>query len=351
MASDLALYEATDAQRARFWESLLLAVETEPRHHTSIRGASGIHHPLIAVGVDDIRRRIVIISREPHSKAAALAQVDIQAATAGYNVIVARPISVNFGPVAKFVTEFASAKVLNRQHLLQLSKAATDKAPEFTVPFEKLAASLVGISWASMDLTAEWQEGIQQLANIAIQFANPEPGNPDTSRTTVDFTKLVELDPTQSDRALGNCAIPLYEFDPTDAEPLHRGTDIEAVRDVLRRLQLFQYFFPPPDHLVLGITENHAHRPSIISAMNEAPRLGHPLGSMEVLASSTRVEDVVDVLLQKNFLVEGEVGLELSDTGRAMRSTIRFKPREGFLEKLSRVFSLKVDLNPTSWFK
>jgi hypothetical protein len=44
-------------------------------------------------------------------------------------------------------------------------------------------------------------------------------------------------------------------------------------------------------------------------------------------------------------LVEGEIGLEASEEGRQTTAAVRFKPREGFLAKLARVLSVKVEFS------
>jgi len=88
--------QAIAEQKQQFWGSFLRATESTPNDVSEVRGASGITHPVAAVGVDDARRRIVVISREAHAKAAALAQVDIQAANPDYRVVLARPVHLTF---------------------------------------------------------------------------------------------------------------------------------------------------------------------------------------------------------------------------------------------------------------
>ena len=65
---------------SHFWPGFLRGVGTEPRQVTSIRGASGVSHALLAVGVDDDGQRLVLVSADTDARSAALAQADIQAA-------------------------------------------------------------------------------------------------------------------------------------------------------------------------------------------------------------------------------------------------------------------------------
>lgn len=70
-----------------FWDSFLKAVEVEPRDVQNIIGASGLDHEILALGVDDKAKRIVIVSKEHDSKAAAMMQMDIQTAHPGVHVL------------------------------------------------------------------------------------------------------------------------------------------------------------------------------------------------------------------------------------------------------------------------
>jgi hypothetical protein len=150
---------------------------------------------------------------------------------------------------------------------------------------------------------------------------------------------------------VGNCPFPLYELSKVDAEAFYDGRDIARVRDVLRRLQLFQYFYPAPDHLVLGMAENQSEHSKLAEALAQSPVVGHPLGQFELLGPNTRIQDVIADLQDRSLIVEGEVGLELSEQGRVARASVRFKPREGFLAKLSRILSIKIDASLTDLFK
>ena len=73
----------------RICEGILRAAETKPAGASEIRGASGLAHPVIAVGTDDIRRRLIVISAEADGRTAALAQGDIQMAVGSMQVLFA----------------------------------------------------------------------------------------------------------------------------------------------------------------------------------------------------------------------------------------------------------------------
>lgn len=348
MPTDETAQIPTPEQKERFWQSFLKASEVEPRSASHIKGASGLNHPVAAVGVDDARHRIVIVSRDAHPKAAALAQVDIQAANPGYQVVLARPVPINLGRLASAVAAFLGSDALNVGDAQRLSEAAKPEGPLHHI-LAALGPSLTGFEYASVDTFAIFHEILQQLA--LVEFGADTSEVEEGQRAIIRLRDLVRLDPTGADRAFGNCAVPLYDFEDADADVLHVGTDIESVRDVLRRKHLLQYFFPPADHLALGFAEKRASRTVLSESIAQSPLAGHPLGSLELLPAGTPVQDVIDELTERKLLVEGEYGYEISEAGSVVRAAIRFKPREGFLMKLSRILSLKIDIGPTNFLK
>src|ERR1039457_7632201 len=86
-----------------FWRSVLRSAEAEPREETGVRGASGIQYSAIALGVDESRRRLLVVSAEHDARTAAMAQVDIQSALDRYQVLVARPVAFDLPAFAKTI--------------------------------------------------------------------------------------------------------------------------------------------------------------------------------------------------------------------------------------------------------
>lgn len=352
MADDNSPREVTDEDKARFWRSFLLATETEPRTALEIKGASGITHPVSAVGVDDVRRRIVVVSRDVDPKAAALAQIDIQAANSGYQVVLARPIAVNFAPLAAAFADFLGGDVLGRPEIDRLSQAnAADKDALTRDLIQRTRGEIFGFERAAVHTLAIFHEILRQISYVTVEVSKPEAQTDGAVSVAFLLRNLIELDPSSADRALGNCGVPLYDFDQPDAEVLQRGNSIEAAREILRRRQVLQYFFPAPDDLALGITDGGISKAALVRAVSQSASIGHPLGPAELLPPGTSLDEVVERLRDQQYLVEGEIGYELSESGRNYRATVKFKPREGFLAKLSRVFRLKVDIDLSHFMK
>ena len=109
-------------QKSEFWNNIIRAAEAEPRKATAIQGASGYSHPIVAVGVDESRRRVVMISGESDARSAALAQGDIQAAMPSVRVVMARPLAINLGQVAKIISEVLGKVSIGQNELKWMSE-------------------------------------------------------------------------------------------------------------------------------------------------------------------------------------------------------------------------------------
>jgi hypothetical protein len=184
---------------------------------------------------------------------------------------------------------------------------------------------------------------VQQLAMIEIETAD----DPASGRTvgTIRLEKLVGLDPTELDRHLGVCPIPLYELEQTDADVIREGKDLDGIRDILRCRQILQFFFPSPDHLALGLVDRGLRSPtSVLNELSKAPDIGHPFGPAELTPRETAIGETIDALEDKGYLVEGDIGIEMTGAARSVRASIRFKPREGIVSKLVSNVSIKLDL-------
>ena len=159
---------------------------------------------------------------------------------------------------------------------------------------------------------------------------------------------MCNMDGIALDRQYGVCPVLLYEFTENDWQLLSAGKRTDELAHRLKELGIFQYFFPPPDQLALGLVDRSTPKiETISSAIDLAPKLGHPLGEPELTEGPNSVPALIDELLSKGLLVEGELGLEITPTGSSTRATVKFRPREGFVSKLLQRFNVKVSLNPT----
>lgn len=350
-----------DIKKSQFWRTFLRAVEVDPREPRDIRGASGLIHPVVSLGIDENRRRLVIISGESDPRSAALAQADIQTATPGVKVIMARPVAVNLGQAAKILSEVIGSTQIGPEQFLWFKQLKQDELEEKSNKIAEevvrqallvLLGLLSPLQFASLSIVAAVKEMIQQLALVDLELKQVEVAstestvNPTQTYPMIRFQPLIALDPAEMDRRMGVCPVPLYDFQTEEVDLFHSGTDVEQARDILGRHHILQYFFPAPDHLALGVAEAKTLSvDAILDRLRASPEVGHPFGAVEILPGGLDLTEIVDALQDRGLVVEGEAGIELTPEGRTVRASVRFKPREGLLAKLAHIISVKADIS------
>lgn len=352
-----------EKKKDRFWKSFLKAVETEPRDIKEIRGSTGLRYPIIACGVDENRRRLVIISGESDSRSAAISHADIQASVPGMKVIVARPVATNLGQLADIITSIIGTKNIGPKEWKWLSEqgedikdAANQFGEDLKKRFEDYAVlnfDIASLNWSSVLKNIIDQAFLVKASLVVTRSEKDANGKIiDKHMPKLDLSPLIDYDPTRRDRDLGICPIPLYNFKEDQIDPFHTGTNLDDVREALRLQGIFQYFFPPPDHLALGLIDQKANRTaSVEEQIKIVPSIGHPFGRQEIIQKEISTLDIVDALKERGLVVEGETGFEISPEGKNIRASVKFKPREGFLKKLSNVVSVKFDLSIKDFLK
>ncbi len=333
--------------KSEFWNNIILATEAEPRDVTSLCGASGFSHPITALGVDEKRRRVVVISGESDARTTALAQSDIQAAIPSTKVVIARPAPLNLSIAAQLFSQTLGTTKIGSEHFewMNANEAAFKEkiSDSLTKASNFCAKSIFGEDAAMrLNVLAFAKELIQQLALLEMDL---KPGA-DGKEVTFDVSKLQMLDPVEADRNMGVCSIPLYNFTEDEAETLKSKLDVEYTKALLEEHDILQYFFPPADQLALGLVEHNKYPLDyLIDNIKKVPSEGHPFGNQEILDQNLQLESLIQELIELGLLVEGDIGVEITEEGIITRNNIKFKPREALLTKLSKVFSLQVNLD------
>jgi hypothetical protein len=339
------------ADHRQLWKTLSRALGAEIRERPSIRGASGLEHPVHALSVDDKHQRIIVISAESNPRTAALIQGDIQATMPDVSVLVARPIIVDLGVMVRRIFPSAATaflepsvvssfgerlKTMSEQEKSDLMSGGLMKAagPMLTAlkkaPLPGLT-QLVGIFQQASVL--DWQEIFDRLSAGGKAEA-------------ISFSKLYELDNLAVDRAYGVCSLPLYEFTDADWDMFLSTPPIDLVQNRLKQLDIWQYFFPPADQLALGLTERGIHKKSEITELvATAPAVGHPLGASELVPTATQITDLIDVLHEQGYVAEVEQHIEITPSGTSARMTIKSRPRESLISKIINRFTMNVSVS------
>ncbi len=328
----------THTDEVNFWHSVLKAVHAKPQALTQLRGLSGLRHDVIAVGVHDAAKRLVVVSGEYDGRIAALVQADIQGAFNDYHVLTIRPAAVSVPRLAQSLRDVLGSTIVTNElvEVLQRDKSLLNTIIE--PAFQH---------FLPLRLLPQILELIQQLACLNISnFGRTELADGGIKNTySIDLTNVLSYDPIAADRLVGVCGFPLYDFKLKDIDAITSSTSPETVAEMLKSRDILQYFFPGPDQLALGLVDRGIQlAEDVHTEVQRAPQLGHPLGPMEIVDPGLSALDVLHALQEKNLVVEGEFGFDISDEGKKTRFTARFKPKEGLISKLISRFSLKIDL-------
>jgi hypothetical protein len=326
------------------WDAFGRALGAEPRDNPTIRGASGLDHAVEAISVDDKNRRVIIFSAEANPRIAALMRVDIQATMPDVHVLVARPIAFDAGSFARrFVEQIGQTEIDLKAFSEKLKELEGKVVPgelpplldgligPFIATFKKVNLPPLNQIFAFVQQAAlvDWSSVAKSSPNMVIPLGN-----------------LVALDSMEADRRFGICPVPLYEFTEQDWELLLSGTALEVIEERLKVLGIYQYFFPPPDQITLGMVERSgANLQTVSSALDIAPKIGHPLGASELVRTQAALPELVEQLTDCGLLVEGEMGLEITESGAQARTTVKFRPREGLLSKLIQRFTVNANVS------
>ena len=151
-------------------------------------------------------------------------------------------------------------------------------------------------------------EIIQQLArfNLSTKDFKTESGKTDFN---IDLGTILTYDPIAPDRSLGICPVPLYDFQAQDIISVSASKSPDEVVPILKQYDIYQYFFPAPDSLAVGIIDHGVtNLQNITQHVESAPTLGHPFGEMELVQRDTSPFAVIDALRERKLVVEGEFG-------------------------------------------
>lgn len=325
----------------RFWRNIIKAARCEPREPRPLRGASGQRHDLLAIGLDELGKRLVVVSGEHDARSAVLAQYDLQTAVRDYRVVTVRPAAVSVPKLARALQAAFGSPIINEKTLAAI---AEDKELLPSILEQDLGFLNQVRKHINLRAVPQVLELIQQVAKIKFETSDFQ-GESGTAKFSIDLSSIVDYDPIASDRALGICAIPLYDFKEKQIEAISSAESDDDVILILAEHDIYQYFFPGPDSLALGLVDRGVHDSACIeNEIATAPALGHPLGQMEIVERNISPVDVIDALQERKLLVEGEIGFELSEDGKTTRYSVKFKPKEGIISKLINQISIRLDL-------
>lgn len=337
------------------WDSFGKALGADPRELCVIQGVSGIEHSVQAIHVDDATKRVIIISAEPNPRIAAMMRIDIQATMPDVSVIIARPITFDIGAIARnFLSgiEIDDIDVSDINVIFSNFNKQTDEQKLSTIKFvggsylESTIKTFNSLNIPTLDhvFSIVQQGAFIDWNNIIKAFGAGSDGK-------ISISYIKNIDTMAMDRKYGICPIPLYELKEDDWNLLQKGNDIIEVQSLLKRLNIYQYFFPSPDQTALAIIDNGVKNSSqIIQHIERLPELGHPLDANELINPSS-ISALLDELKNAGYIAEGELGCEISESGTTARSIVRYRPRESLFSKLFNAVKFNINFNIHDYMK
>ncbi len=341
---------------ATIWGNIARALGAEPREYPMVTGTSGIEHQFLSIAVDETAKRIILVSAEPDPRITALTQVDIQATFPESRVLIARPIAIDLGFLARALEKSLGSTEIRLNELTTLfNSIPKEDQAEFVNKFAGGVINRISAAFKHVTLPtlAQIITVIQQAANIDWPTTLSSANQPETG-LVIPLRGLLESDNLATDRKYGICPIPLYELTDDDWELLNSRDDIDEIKRRLRELGIYQYFFPAADELALGFVDRGVHSmEGVARAASRTAELGHQISSTELVHAPSQVGDIIDALQEAEYLVEGEVGLNIGPNGNSFRLNVKFRPQEGLFDKVLKRLNVNVGatIDPTHLIK
>ncbi|WAC27886.1 hypothetical protein [Ancylobacter sp. SL191] len=337
------------------WSSFSRALGADPREHQTITGVSGVEHTALVIAVDDAAKRVIVVAAEHNPRIAAMMQVDIQATMPDVNVLIVRPVVFDLGDIARRLFQTTAEAQVDVPSLMATMSAMasqpTEKQQEHiaSVAGPTFAPIFQAIKHIEIPPLSHIFEIVQQSAQLDWEkIFNAVTGK---GEGIISFQDLLAIDNIAADRSLGVCPIPLYELQEDDWGLLSSGRDIGDVKQLLERLNIYQYFYPSPDQTALAVIDRGVgDRDLILNHVSRAPVIGHPFGVPE-LTDASDLPHMLQELSDAGYVAEGEFGYEISESGTTQRATIKYRPREGAISRLINAFKLNVNVNPSDFIK
>lgn len=341
---DIAEYNQTE-----YWRNILAAFGADYRDHKEIVGASGLVHPMEAIGIDEKGARLILISSETNPRITALLRGDVQASLPDLKVIVARPVAIDLAHAARSIF-FSESGTLDIAKMMEFGLLFQSEGKESEALKELIDEAFGSYMYSAMKSALPVKHHlftiVEQLYDIDWSKFEKLGSDDMLQQATEFFTQFSTIDSLERDREQGICPIPTYEFTEKDWELFSNPNDLDEISQRLKEMDVLQYFYPPTDQLALGIIDKgigtHA---DVAKAFDLSAKQGHELAGNEVIEETAELGELIEELRSKGYLVEGEFSLEVSEVGKSIRKNLQFRPREGLISKLSKLISVKVDLN------
>ena len=146
---------------------------------------------------------------------------------------------------------------------------------------------------------------------------------------------------------VGACYLSLSDFDQGSlvsvTEQLN-DSSIDSMKNVLRKIRVYNYFFPPADELIISCMDRGKLRPGNEDLINVFPiteRLGKTVQD-NVIISDINLRDplLIAKMLAKDNMIHFESEIEITERGKTIRQKIIKSAQESLIIKILRAIKI-----------
>jgi hypothetical protein len=323
---------------ASFWRPMMLGLGTTPTGATKLKGATGIEHRVLEVGMDDKRKRLIVLNDASEPMVAAFIQSDLQRAYPEQRVIVARTQLVNLNSSLREagkkngMSSLTVSQIVRMIERKQLTKESTEAI------LGELMKNVLGDPKVKNHSPAAFA---LQLISQMTKFRWSDIGD-DLRESHATIDSLLPVDDADVESQLGICTMPIYQVTADQVENVKASSALDPARELLLQMGVWGYFFPDSSDLTLGLIDHGIDTAEeLAKAVALAPRHGHLIGGKEDVP---KIEDVLAHLKSHGLIGEGEATLKVTLAGHETRAKVKFKATESLLVKLKNLSGMIVPL-------
>lgn len=329
------------------WPSICKALGTEFRESSQIHGQSGIVHPIAGLGIDEAKNRLIVISADHNPRVAALMRMDVQASFPDFKVLVARPLAVDLPVLAR--RSFCNADgSLSVAKIISLIRSFNTKELEKLDPnkvSDTFGKFMERVWWSDLPIRTHAQSLIDQISSSGWPTIEIDGTVSPLDIAFNVINNFSKVDNMLADRESGICPVPTYEFTEGDWELFLSGTKRDDVAQRLRELDIYQYFFPSKDTFALGLVDRGVGNvQDLTRGVDQALKDGHVFEENKIIDNAADMQEIIQAFKDIGIVAEGEMSWEVANEGKTIRSSVKLRPSEGLVSRLSKIVSLKIDV-------
>lgn len=274
-------------------------------------------------------------------------RMDVQASFPDFKVLVARPLAVDLPVLAR--RSFCNADgSLSVAKIISLIRSFNTKELEKLDPnkvSDTFGRFMERVGWSDLPIRTHAQSLIDQISSSGWPTIEIDGTVSPLDIAFNVINNFSKVDNMLADRESGICPIPTYEFTEGDWELFLSGAKGDDVAQRLRELDIYQYFFPSKDTFALGLVDRGiGNVQDLTRGVDQALKDGHVFEENKIIDNAADMQEIIQAFKDIGIVAEGEMSWEVANEGKTIRSSVKLRPSEGLVSRLSKIVSLKIDV-------